>query len=64
MRDQNGNSIDLPMPMDPLLYIGRVHRGEDGRVATIEVFYDDSVIHLEDGDEFVTFRTEILLEQP
>ena len=50
--------------LDPLTYIGRVHRGEDGRVDTMEVFYDDSLIHLEDGDEFVTFTTIVLLEEP
>lgn len=53
---------DKPYILDPLTYIGRVHRGENGRVDTIEVFYDDSVIHVEDGDEFVTFTTQILLE--
>ena len=50
-------------PMDPLQYVGRVTRGEDGRVATIEVFYDTDTIHIADGDEFVTFKTEVLLEE-
>lgn len=50
--------------LDPLTYIGRVQRGEDGRVKTMEVFYDTDVIHLEDGDEFVTFTTRVLLEEP
>jgi len=49
--------------MDPLQYVGRVTRGEDGRVATIEVFYDTDTIHIADGDEFVTFKTEVLLEE-
>jgi hypothetical protein len=61
MKDQNGNTLDLPL--DPLMYLGRVHRGEDGRVKTLEVFYDTDTIHIEDNDEFVTFTTRILLEE-
>ncbi len=60
MKDQHGNTVDFVL--DPLTYIGRVHRGEDGRVKTMEVFYDTDSIHLEDGDEFVTFTTVVLLE--
>ncbi len=61
MKDQNGN--DVGVIFDPLMYIGRVHRGEDDRVKTMEVFYDTDTIHLEDGDEFVTFHTQVLLEE-
>jgi hypothetical protein len=63
VKDQHGNSIGN-MPLDPLTYIGRVTRGEDGRTKTIEVFYDTDTITLEDGDEFVTFTTRVLLEEP
>jgi hypothetical protein len=52
------------MMLDPLMYIGRVARGEDGRVKTIEVIYDTDTVDVEDGDEFVTFTTQILLEEP
>ena len=52
----------IEVPLDPLTYIGRVKRDPDtGRVVSMEVFYDDAVIHLEDGDEFVTFTTVVLL---
>jgi hypothetical protein len=51
-------------PLDPMTYIGRVKRGDDGRVRSMEVFYDDDMIHLEDGDEFVSFTTVVLLEEP
>jgi hypothetical protein len=57
----NGQSFAL----DPLQYIGRVTRGEDGRVTNLEVFYDDSIITLDEDprkNEFVTFRTDVLLE--
>lgn len=54
----NGQSF----PMDPMTYIGRVKRNaETGRVESMEVFYDDSLIALADGDEFVTFTTVVLL---
>ncbi len=62
MKNQDGEEIGIIL--DPLRYIGRVHRGEDGRVKTMEVFYDTDTIHLEDGDEFVTFTTTVLLETP
>lgn len=52
------------MILDPLQYIGKVTRGEDGRVRTLEVLYDTDMIQLEDGDEFVTFTTTVLLEEP
>lgn len=49
-------------PLDPMTYIGRVKRDpETGRVVSMEVFYDDSVIHIENGDEFITFTTVVLL---
>lgn len=60
MKDQNGNEFGIIF--DPLMYIGRVHRGEDGRVKTMEVFYDTDTLEVEDGDEFVTFNTQVLLE--
>lgn len=52
----------LPMPLDPLQYVGRVHRDENGVVRTMEVFRDQDEIHIKDGDEFVTFTTVVLLE--
>jgi hypothetical protein len=49
-------------PLDPMTYIGRVKRNADtGRVESMEVFYDDSLIHIEEGDEFITFTTVVLL---
>jgi len=62
MKDQNGNEYGFIL--DPLVYIARVHRGEDGRVKTMEVFYETDIIHLDDGDEFVTIKTQVLLEEP
>ena len=58
MRLSNGQDIVL----DPMTYLGRVTRGDDGRVETLEVIYDDQTVHIEDGDEFVTFTTVVLLE--
>jgi hypothetical protein len=54
-------------PLDPMTYIGRVTRGEDGRVKNLEVYYDDSIIKLSEDpseNEFITFTTVVLLEEP
>lgn len=49
---------------DPFTYIGRVHRNVDtGYVETLEVFRDTDSIHVEEGDEFITFQTVITLEE-
>ncbi len=48
--------------MNPYLYIGKVTRDENGVVRNIEVFYDKDNIHLNNGDEFITFETKIFLE--
>jgi hypothetical protein len=51
--------------IDPMTYIGRVTRGDDGRVKTVDVIYDDGdAIELSEGDEFITFTTVIVLEEP
>lgn len=63
MKNQHGDELGVE-PLDPLTYIGRVTRGGDGRVKTLEVFYQEDVIHLEDEDEFITFTTVVLLEEP
>lgn len=58
----NGQSF----PLDPMQYIGRVTRGEDGKVRNLEVIYDDDIVHLSEDptkNEFVTFKTEVLLEE-
>lgn len=48
--------------LDPMTYLGRVKRNANtGRVESMEVFYDDSTIHIKDGDEFITFTTVVLL---
>lgn len=58
----DGHSEPLDFPLDPMQYIGRVKRDPDsGRVASMEVFYNDDMIHLEDGDEFITFTTTVLM---
>lgn len=54
----------LSFVLDPMHYIGRVTRGDDGKVRNIEVFYDEDTVTIEQGDEFVTFVTRILLEEP
>ena len=52
----------LNIPLDPLRYIGRVKRhASTGRVESMEVFYNDDVITLADGDELITFTTVVLL---
>lgn len=51
-------------PLDPMTYIGRIKRGTDGRPYMMEIFYEDSLIELENGDEFITFTTVVDLEQP
>jgi ribosomal protein S4E len=62
MPEQNAKQV-FPFPLDPLMYIGRVRRDPDsGNVKHIEVFYDTDMIHLEDGDEFITFHTQVMLE--
>lgn len=53
---------DTHAPLDPLVYLGRVHRDEGGKVVSLEVCYDNDTVHIEDGDEFVTFTTVVLLE--
>jgi hypothetical protein len=52
------------IPLDPMVYVARVHRGEDGKTKTLEIFYESDMIHLEQGDEFVTITTRVLLENP
>lgn len=47
------------MPLDPFQYIGRVSRGEDGKVRQIDVIYPEESVRIEDGTEFVTFTTVI-----
>lgn len=50
--------------LDPMQYIGRVKRDDEGKVRNIEVFYPTENVRLTDGDEFITFTTVILLEEP
>jgi len=52
------------MMPDPFTYIGRVKRDNNGMVRSIEVFYPDDMIALEQGDEFVTFVTSMDLTTP
>lgn len=49
-------------PLDPLEYIGLAKRDENGRIRCLEVFYEGDVIHIEGGEEFITFKTRVLLE--
>lgn len=61
--DQNGN--DLGIILDPMMYIGLATRDESGRVRTLRVIYDDESVEVkEDGMEFFTFHTQVLLEEP
>lgn len=60
--DWGNGEAPLPMHLDPLQYLGRVKRDPvSGRVTSMEVFYNDDVIKLEDGDEFMTFTTIVLM---
>jgi hypothetical protein len=53
------------MPNDPFQYIGRLHRDENGRVKSMDVYYPgDEKIELDDDpakNEFVTFVTVVEL---
>lgn len=51
------NTSMPPVALDPFVYLGRVKRDENGVARSLEVFRDSDVIHVEDGDEFVTFTT-------
>lgn len=50
------------MPKDPMTYIGRVTRDENGKARNVEIFYPEDVIELAQGDEFITFTTVVVLE--
>lgn len=60
---KNAAGDDMNILLDPMMYIGRVKDRDDaGRVRTMEIIYDDDTVDVTDGDEFFTFRTEVLLE--
>ncbi len=50
--------------IDPFTYIGRVHRDDNGKITSMEVFSHADVITLADGDEFITFTTVVDLDAP
>lgn len=51
------------MPMDPLTYVGKVKRDNEGKVREIAVIYGQESVKIKDGDEFITFTTVIDIEQ-
>lgn len=56
--------MNLPYPIDPFTYLGRIHRDSKGKM-TMEVFTpDDDEITVAQGDEFITFTTVIDLTIP
>ena len=52
------------LPPDPFTYVGRVHRGDNGKVTSMEVFGPADTLTVSDGDEFVTFTTVTDLQGP
>jgi hypothetical protein len=58
--DEEGNRLNVPL--DPMVYLTKPKYDESGKVVALEVIYDDQVVHLEDGDQFLTIQTQVLLE--